>query len=56
MRRYYSEYTSNDENVYGYGLARPLVSARVCQDIILKVVITIKRMNKYEKRLNYFKN
>lgn|GEM_PF-6519907 len=38
------------------GLARPLVSARVCQDIILKAVITIKRMNKYEKRLNYFKN
>lgn len=38
------------------GLARPLVSTRVCQDIILKVVITIKRMNKYEKRLNYFKN
>ena len=33
------------------GLARPLVSARVCQDIILKVVITIKRMNKYEKDL-----
>lgn len=38
------------------GLTRPLVSARVCQDIILKAVITIKRMNKYEKRLNYFKN
>lgn len=38
------------------GLTRTLASARVCQDIILKDIITIKRMNKYEKRLNYFKN